>query len=245
MESFIFKSCSEENLTIETYMPVKPNGKGVVCYYGGGWMNDNRSRFRDFAGDLTEAGYLVFLPQYRVYNLHRVQPKEELEDVVDGIGFIYEHLLEKYGLCKQQVSWIGASAGGHLILCAALLEPYQSRLSIPPEKIVLFNPVCRPDSLKEWLKTKTGSYFDFSGICPLQDLKKAGPDILAMHGIEDDLAPYKDLEGFARRYKALGGICEVKGYEGRNHGFWRQNEGDYRDTFMRMLRFLDDTVLEK
>lgn len=241
-ESIVFKEGKGISLTIEAYLPEKKIGKGLLFYYGGGWMNDNRFRFRPFAEELAANGYVVFLPQYRVYNQHYVQPKEELEDVADGIIFVYQHLLKQYGIASDQVAWGGSSAGAHLVLCAALLEPYRSRIGFNAKKMVLFNPVCCSHSLTGWVYKKCGERFDFEGICPLHDIQETGPAILAFHGSEDEIAPFGDMEQFSEKYEQLGGVCKVKRYEGRSHGFWlpERSRMDYCDTLSCMNRFLKE-----
>lgn len=231
-----------QTLSVECYLPRQSLRKAMVFYYGGGWMDDNRHRFRRFAADLSEAGYTVFLPEYRTYRKHGVFPEAELEDVVAGMTFA-KTLCERYGIEPGRMSVGGASAGGHLVLCAALLEPYRSRIGVPPEKIVLFNPVCCTCSINDWVESVIGIRFPFEGMCPLHGLGKAGPPILAMHGTDDEIAPAADLESFAAVYAKAGGACSVKLYPGRRHGFHHpeQSEADYRDTLQTVLSFLGET----
>ncbi|MBQ9990036.1 MAG: alpha/beta hydrolase [Lachnospiraceae bacterium] len=230
------------SLSVECYLPKAPSGKGLLFYYGGGWIEDNRHRFRRFARNLMMQGITVFLPQYRVYGRHQVYPAAGMKDAVAGMVFA-ESLYQKYGIRAEEVSWGGGSAGAQLVLTGALVYPFTEKIRIWPRKMILFNPVCCPHSLSDWIIEQTGREFDFHGLCPL--CEKWGesinlPRILAMHGTMDEIAPIKDLESFALRYRTAGGSCEIRAYPGRGHGFHHpeNSEEDYQDTLKAILDFL-------
>lgn len=205
-------------------------------------MEDNRHRFRRFAQDLMMQGITVFLPQYRVYSLHQTSPAVGMEDAVAGLVFV-ESLYQKYGISIEEVSWGGGSAGAQLVLAAAFVNPFCGRIKVSPGKIILFNPVCCPHSLKGWIKEQIGQEFDFTGLCPLCNMQPTPihrPWILAMHGTMDAIAPIGDLEAFAEKYRDVGGRCSIRFYPGRGHGFHHpeSSEKDYRDTLQTVLDFL-------
>lgn len=206
-------------------------------------MDDNRQRFWRFSEDLARAGVAVLLPQYRVWRLHHVTPSIGVEDVLAGLHFAAELCGEYAG--GRKVYWGGASAGGHLVLCAALLSPFRQRAGGAPDGIVLFNPVCCTHSISPWVRAQCGMEFDFSGLCPLHDMQEAGPPILAMHGTADEIAPFQDLSAFAEKYGKLGGSCEVLPFEGRNHGFHHPDAGeeDYQETLHRTLQYLKEGAM--
>ena len=229
-------------LSIECYLPKHPSGKGLVFYYGGGWIEDNRHRFRRFALDLIKQGITVFLPGYRVYSLHKVLPVVGMEDALAGMKCI-ENLFPKYGVSIEEVSWGGGSAGAQLVLAGAFVSPFCEQIKILPRKMILFNPVCCPHSLKGWIKQQVGREFDFTGLCPLCNMNAIQihkPRILAMHGTNDTIAPMKDLEKFAEKYRDVGGECLVLSYPGREHGFHHpeNSEEDYKETLETVLSFL-------
>lgn len=243
MESKVsYFKAGENPLSVECYFPQNPSGKAHVFYYGGGWMEDNRHRFRRYACDLAKRGITVFLPQYRVYGLHGVSPREGLEDVMDGLRYL-EGLYPEYGIQSRNLSWGGGSAGAQLILTAVLVKQYRERLRLLPSKLVLFNPVCCPHSLAAWVKEQIGHGFDFEGICPLCNMENEivqRPQILAMHGTEDEIAPFEDLEALKKAYCRLGEDCRILPFEGRRHGFHHPESSreDYRRTLKETLIFL-------
>lgn len=229
------------SLSLECYPAENPTGKGLVFYYGGGWIEDNRHRFTRFAKDLAQMGITVFLPQYRVYRLHQTPPAVAIRDVAAGLSFV-QQLYPKYGISPELLSFGGSSAGAHLILSTILLAPFCHHIKFPPQKIVLFNPVCCPHSLKDWLEKTYSLCFDFTGLCPLCDIWDSVylPKILAMHGTLDEIAPFEDLERFTKKYQELGGKCRILSYPGRGHGFHHPevSEKDYQDTLHAIVKFL-------
>lgn len=240
MELQYFRT-GQTRLSVECYVPEKSKGKALVFYYGGGWINDNRHRFRRFAEDLADQGITVFLPQYRVYDRNGTFPFNAAEDVSEGLSFV-RSLYEQYGIKRNQVIWGGGSAGAHLILCQALIPLFREKAEPLPGKMVLFNPVCCPHSLYEWVKEQCGAEFDFTGLCPLHNMEAPEilPEILAMHGTEDKIAPFKNLIFFKKEYEKRGGKCRIVSYPGRVHGFHHPHvsESDYRDTLYQILDFI-------
>ncbi|MBQ3105564.1 MAG: alpha/beta hydrolase fold domain-containing protein [Lachnospiraceae bacterium] len=239
VEYFVSGSVS---LSIECFLPEHPSSMGHVFYSGGGWVEDNRYRFRRYATELAEQGIAVFLPQYRVYGCHRTEPKEGMEDVMEGLTLL-ERLYPKYGISREGLSWGGGSAGGQLVLTASLVRAYRRRQKSLPAKLVLFNPVCCCHSLTGWVQEQVGVSFDFTGMCPLCDMETESrklPVILAMHGTKDGIAPPEDLNKFKVLYEKIGGECRLRMYEGRGHGFHHPeiSKEDYRSTLEATLHFL-------
>lgn len=252
-EIFEFYS-GDVRLLLDCYPAKEPAGGALIFYAGGGWIDDNRSRFERFAGDLAERGITVLLPQYRVYGTFRVPPAVCMEDARRGLIFA-EDILQQYGVAPDDISWGGGSAGAHLVLGCALIEYWRREIPVLPKKMVLFNPVCCPHSLKSWYNDQIRLRFgrgqwerdrqetdDFTGLCPLHDMDVSEnlPEIAAFHGTRDEIAPFGDLEVLDEKYRSLGGSCRIFSYPGRKHGFHHPEAGesDYRDSLRRTVEFL-------
>lgn len=241
-------------LSLECYPAPNSKKKGLIFYAGGGWLDDNRFRFQRFAEDLADRGITVFLPQYRVYGIHRATPSVCVEDVKKGLVFA-SGLLEEYGIFPQGLSWGGGSAGAQLVLSSLLIENHRKDVPLLPQKMVLLNPVCCPHSLKDWLNEQGIQRFgasewekarqemnDYGGLCPLHDMDCGDhlPEILALHGTKDEIAPFGDLNRLSEKYRSAGGKFWIVPYPGRGHGFHHPDisEADYQDTLCRIADFL-------
>lgn len=96
-------------------VPAAAPGAAVIFYiHGGGWFRGSPAVYREFLGRLSaEAGWPVFAVQYRL------APEAPFPAGLDDCVLAYDWLLEQ-GRQAAQVIIMGDSAGGNLVLAAAL-----------------------------------------------------------------------------------------------------------------------------
>ena len=83
----------------------------LVFFYGGGWHDGDKEKYRYVAKTFTQLGYVVVIPDYVKY------PKGKFPDFIydgaEALGWISQHI-EEYGGNKQKLMLAGHSAGAHL-----------------------------------------------------------------------------------------------------------------------------------
>ena len=110
----------ENRQKLDIYLPAHTRSdhplKTVVFFYGGSWDSGSKADYKFVAEALTSAGYIVIIPDYRLYP--EVVFPEFVDDAARSMAWVFEHIRD-YGGDKQQVFIAGHSAGAHI---AALLS---------------------------------------------------------------------------------------------------------------------------
>ena len=95
--------------------------KSLVLIHGGGWNAGSKNDFASYIDTLKKRlpDYAIFNIDYRLATSNTIFPIQE-NDVKSAIDFIVSSAPE-YGINKNEISLLGASAGAHL----ALLQAYK------------------------------------------------------------------------------------------------------------------------
>jgi len=112
--------------------PEKKNGKVVFFVHGGGWHIGKPDQHLILAKILTEKGYIVVLPAYRLaLGEHNVLTQRE------DIALAFQKSREKIET-DTKLKWIigGSSAGGNLSALLAFDEELQSSIDLCSESIL-------------------------------------------------------------------------------------------------------------
>jgi acetyl esterase/lipase len=116
-------------LTMDVFVPKKPNGAGVIAVVSGGWFSRPQSIRPAMYAELLRRGYTVFAV------VHGSQPKftipEILEDMHRAVRFIRTHAKD-YAVDADRLGIMGASAGGHLALMQGTAPQPGDRFSRDP-----------------------------------------------------------------------------------------------------------------
>ena len=88
----------------------------IVFFYGGGWEDGTREKYRFVASRLTELGYIVVIPDYRKYP--EVVFPAFVEDAAEAVNWV-RNKIGNYGGNPSNIWLAGHSAGAQI---AALLH---------------------------------------------------------------------------------------------------------------------------
>jgi acetyl esterase/lipase len=219
------------------------NGLGVVDVVSGAWHSD-----RGKIGDHMKAGiYDVFCE--RGYTVFGVRPgsvtkftaSEMVEHVKSGIRYVKLHAAE-YGVDPNQLTLVGASAGGHLATLTALTaEPGKADAKDPKDRldttvkvVTVFFP---PTDFLDWdgkpmtLRARAGLFVNNPDKVTDEELTEAArkvspallvgeqplPPFLLIHGDADPLVPLQQSQKFVDAVKAAGGSAELIVKPGGQH----------------------------
>lgn len=93
----------------------------VVFFYGGSWSEGSKDQYKFVGATLAEAGYVVAIPDYRLYP--EVVFPELMEDGARAVAWVKAHATE-YGGDPAQMFLMGHSAGAHMAALLAVEPSY-------------------------------------------------------------------------------------------------------------------------
>lgn len=220
----------------------------IVFFYGGAWQQGSRSHYLFVAEALTQRGYVVVLPDYRVYP--EVMYPDFLHDGASVVAWTRGNI-ERYGGDRSRLFLMGHSAGAHIAAMLALDPDYLAAQKVPADSIkgliglagaYDFLPLTEPNvialfsSEKNLAMTQPISYVQPRAV-------RSAPPTLLMHGDADTRVRPKNSINLARELRAAGAKVEFDLLPGIDHTsiiakFTRVLRGDGKvvdrvDTFIR------------
>ncbi len=186
----------------------------VLDVHGGNWTSGDRFQQALLDRALAANGILVVAIDYRLAPSY-VYPAS-VEDVHTGTHWLRTRLRSVEAGPKVPVGAIGSSAGGHLAILAALRQPRSF------DFVVADAPI-----------TDTSDYAGRHPYWPTREAARDGsplhaiersnaadlPPLLMTHGTRDTAVPIAMSRTFAARYRAAGGLADLREFEGLDHAF--------------------------
>lgn len=112
-----YKAIGTRELHLDLFLPA-PSARpaqAIVLVHGGGWRSGNKSNFYAMAHRLSQRGYAVVLPEFRL--APEAGFPAGLLDINEALAFVRDHAAE-FGIDPARIAIGGESTGGHM---AALL----------------------------------------------------------------------------------------------------------------------------
>jgi acetyl esterase/lipase len=244
-ESRVYKTIGESKLRLHVFRPAGAKSgeshPAIVFFFGGGWRQGTVTQFVQHSRHLAARGMVAVIADYRVKSRHDVTPIECIADAKSAIRWVRAHARE-FGINANRIAAGGGSAGGHLAATAATLQQFDEKnedpkISSVPNALALFNPVLDTTNIP----ASYGFGDKAEAASPLHHVRKGAPPAIVFHGTADTTVPISQAERFCEAMKKHGNRCELKSYEGRQHGFFNYGRGDgsdYRSTLQAMDEFL-------
>lgn len=243
IKTVIYKEIDTLSLFLEIHYPQKIDESKVhpiiVFFFGGGWINGDRTHFLHQAEYFAKRGIIAALADYRTYSKNNTTPFESVMDAKSCVRFIKQHGKE-YGIDKNKIIVSGGSAGGHLAAATALIDDFNDTkddlsISCKPNALVLFNPAIDNGPAGAGYERIRGMYKSFS---PLHNIKVGAPPTIIFLGTKDKVIPVETMEYFQMCLEKVGSRCELNLYEGKEHGFFNYGKEDYMNTLLKADEFL-------
>jgi len=257
-EKVIFKKIRDVELRLHVFRPTQGQvnaGKpaaGIVFFFGGGWSRGSPKQFYPHCRYLAGRGMVAIGAEYRIKSLHGTPVSACVEDGKSALRWTRQHAVQ-LGVDPNRLAAGGGSAGGHVALCAALIDGCEAEaedlaVSSVPNALVLFNPVVDATG-------KLAALFDGreQELSPMHHIKKGiGPSII-FHGTADQIVPVEDVRRFAKLMTKAQNRCELVEFDGMEHGFFnfgRHGGKPYQETvrlmddFLCSLGYLDKPILK-
>ena len=212
---------------LDVYQPTAPLVASklrpvVVFFYGGAWQDGSRSDYLFVAEALTQRGYVVVVPDYRVYP--EVKYPEFLYDGAAAVAWAANYA-DRYGGDRSRIFLMGHSSGAHIAAMLALdstfLEAKQVPLTAVKGLIGLagpydFLPLTEPNVIALFASepnlalTQPIHYATAS-------IAKTTPPVLLLHGDDDKRVYPKNSINLARELRAIGVKVELDLLPGMSH----------------------------
>ena len=227
----------------------------VVLVHGGGWTMGDQYKFTKMGYNLAEEGYVVMLPTYR---LVKDAPFPAcLEDVKNSVRWLRAHA-EKYQIDPTKIGAYGNSAGGTLVVTAAItngmkeFEGEGSHLDYSSDLQAVVGSGVVGDMLDEshskrakfaYLQLARGTDRSLSDSKAEKVMKEASPSsyvsrdvppLLLVHGTADDVVIIDSTDKFVESMKEAGAAIAYLRFEGAGHGVMGQKANE---TTPEMLKF--------
>ena len=244
-----YKKAGDSELKVWIFPPKKSEDPrpAIVFFFGGGWSSGSPAQFERQARHFAERGMVAITADYRVASRQKAKPVQCVADAKSCIRWVRANA-QRLGIDPQRIVAAGGSAGGHLAAATATLtgldEPGEdAKVSSQPNALVLFNPcvVTAPVAGLDFRGFASDSTAQKVGcepeaLSPIHHVREGLPPMLIMHGKSDTTVPFVTVEAFAERMKKAGNRCELKGYDGQQHGFF--NGVGFADTLAAADEFL-------
>jgi acetyl esterase len=241
--SKVYKTIGETQLYLHIYQPAERLSKAklpaMVFFFGGAWRQGSPAQFIEHCKYLAARGMVAITAEYRVKSRHNVTPLECVADAKSAMRWVRAHA-DELGIDANRIAAGGGSAGGHLAAAVATVREFDDKaddvkVSPLPQALVLFNPVLDTNEIP----TEYGFGDKRQAASPLHNVGKGMPPTIIFHGTADRTVPFTQATRFCEALTKQGGHCEVKAYEGRQHGFFNYGRGNNED-FKTTLRATDE-----
>lgn len=210
---------ADERDRIDIYRPCDANNLPVIVFfYGGSWQFGHRSEYRFVAALLAKCGFVVAVPDYRLYP--QVKFPEFLSDCAAATAYIFRHIAG-YGGDTNRVFVMGHSAGAYNAAMLALAPEFLAAEGVPASAIAgvvgLSGPYdflpLRDPIIKDIFSVPA----DIKTTQPITYAKAGAPPLLLLHGGADVTVLPRNTTALAARLRQAGGVVETKIYPKIGH----------------------------
>jgi acetyl esterase/lipase len=199
----------------------RPQGSGlhpvIVFFYGGGWESGDRGPYRFVAESLTRHGYVVVIPDYRVYP--EVRFPVFIEDAAQAMRWARDNAAQ-FGGDPSRLFLMGHSAGAHIAAMVALDARYLANAGIERRALKGFIGLAGPyDFLPlttEKLKTILAAP-DMAQTQPITFADEGAPPMLLLHGLDDTTVLPRNSVNLAARLRENGSAVDTRYYPDMAH----------------------------
>ena len=189
----------------------------VVFFYGGGWRKGARKNYEFVASSLTEAGYAVVIPDYRVFP--DVVFPAFVEDGAQAVAWVLNNA-GQHNVDPERVFLMGHSAGAHIAALLSLDQRYLAMHGVEHGSIRALIGLSGP---YDFLPIESGYLLDVfpeenrAASQPINFATAAAPPTLLIHGEDDDIVDPANSESLAARLAQQGVDVSMRLYDDAGH----------------------------
>lgn len=207
---------------LDVYRPTKaaPNGKVVIFFYGGSWRDGSKTDYRFVAQALTSRGFIVVLPDYRLYP--QVTFPAFVEDGAAAVRWTHDNI-SSFGGDTNQLYLMGHSAGSHIAALLTLDAHYLKSVGLDRSAIRATATLSGPYDFtpNPWdrpvFNQATNATSIDPQIEPITFVDGKEPPMLLVQGLQDKIVSPSNAEHLAARIREKGGEVKYITYPNRGH----------------------------
>ena len=194
----------------------------VVFFYGGAWQEGSRSDYLFVAEALTQRGYVVVVPDYRVYP--EVKYPEFLYDGAAAVAWVTNNA-DRYGGDRSRIFLMGHSSGAHIAAMLALDSAFLEAKKVPLKAVKGLIGLAGPYDFLPLTEPNVIALFASEPNLALTQpihyasaaTAKTAPPVLLLHGDDDKRVYPKNSINLARELRAIGVKVELDVLPGMSH----------------------------
>jgi acetyl esterase/lipase len=207
---------------LDVYLPKKVvlNAKVVIFFYGGSWRGGSKTDYRFVAQALTSRGFIVVLPDYRVYP--QVIFPGFVEDGASAVRWVRNNV-STYGGDTNHLYLMGHSAGSHIAALLTLDTHYLKAVGLDRNVIRATATLSGPYDFtpNPWDRPVFGMGTNQTAIDPAIEpitfVDGKEPPMLLVQGLRDEIVAPSNALNLAARIHEAGGEVEYIAYPKRGH----------------------------
>lgn len=204
----------------------------IVFAHGGSWQWGNPVDYGFIGRAFVPEGFIVVLVGYRLGEDGKYPAM--LEDTARAVAWTHEEI-EQYGGDPNRIVLAGHSAGAYNVVTAALEERWLAEKGVPASAIKGVIGLSGPyDFLPFDSESTIASFGHFDppeATQPVEHVRADAPQMLLIHGEDDELVGKHNSANLAERIMAAGGSALYTPMPGLDHNAplihhaapWRRN----------------------
>ena len=201
-----------------TQQPSSTFRKVVIFFYGGSWDSGERVDYKFVGEALTSLGYIVVIPDYRVYP--EVLFPALMEDPAMAARWVKDNIA-RYNGNASQVFLAGHSAGAHIAVMLGVNAEYLAKQSLKPNDfagiIGLAGPYDFLPLKSDRLKTIFGPESEQWKSQPINFVDGKNPPMLLAVGKKDGTVWPRNTYNLAEKIRKNNGLVQVMSFENYGH----------------------------
>jgi len=207
--------------SLDLYLPDGPGGLRpvVVFFYGGNWESGDKSIYRFVGQALAARGFLVVIPDYRVYPEARYP--DFLADAARSVAWTKTHAPD-YGGDPGRIYLMGHSAGAYIAVMLTLDRHWLHQAGLEADGTIkgtvgLSGPYDFMPTTDPTLQTIFGPKAGWHSTQPIAYARGNAAPLLLLTGDDDATVDPGNTARLAARIRADGGKVTEKHYAGIGH----------------------------
>ena len=205
---------------LDVYVPKQRIGPLpiVVFFYGGSWKRGERADYLFVADALTSRGYVVIVPDYRLFP--DVRFPAFVEDGAKAVRRVLDHVAD-FGGDPDRLYLMGHSAGAHIAAMLTLEESYLAAEGVPVNSIRGMIALAGPYAFYPSRTASVAPIFahlaDQNAARPIVFVDGDEAPMLLLHGEDDDTVLALNTVNLSKAVRDAGGSARHIIYPGVGH----------------------------
>jgi acetyl esterase/lipase len=217
----------------------------VVFFYGGAWRSGNKELYRYVGKALARCGYVVAVPDYRIYP--EVCYPEFIEDAALAARWVRDNIA-RFGGDPHKIFLMGHSAGAHIAAMLATDRHWLQRVELSPHPDISgLIGISGPYDFMPLRNRSLAAIFggiDRPETQPIFHVTPGAPPTLLLTGGKDPLVEPGNSIRFAARLREAGNDATVRIYPRIGHFFTIAALAPFLRLLAPVLRDVDAFIAE-